>query len=349
MKTYNAPKLIELATRLLSKLDLPEDRAHITAQTLVESDLMGHTTHGLALLQPYLADMEKGGMKLSGDPTVINDSGASVTWDGQYLPGCWLTHRAIDVALERIVDHPVVTVAIGQSHHIGCLAAYPERATDKGLIMLLSCSDPRNKAVAPYGGLSGVYSPNPIAMGYPTESDPVILDISMSTTAVGLINQSHVQNEKLSHPWLLDSKGKITDDPSTFFSDSPSTILPLGGLDAGYTGFALGMLVEMLTSGLAGNGRADHPTNWGASVFLQIIDPEKFGGAEAFKKQAQFLANACLDSTPSDPNQPVRLPGQRALQLREKQKREGVALEPHIVRLLQNWSDKLGVDFSIIE
>ena len=206
-----------------------------------------------------------------------------------------------------------------------------------------SCSDPINATVAPFGGLEGVYSPNPLAIGFPTEGQPVIIDISMSSTANGLINQSHAQGKKLPHPWLQDGKGEVTDDPASFMKDPPATILPLGGQDTGYKGFGLGLLVEMLTSGLGGHGRADSPSEWGASVFLQIIDPEGFGGLENFKRQAQFLAEANLSSKPIDPSNPVRLPGHRAMNLRDKQKMEGVQLNPPIVQSLEKWSEKLDV------
>ncbi len=347
MNKYDHKELTLLASELLMKAGLDQDRAEITASTLVEGDLMGHFTHGLALLGPYLQNMEKGGMKLSGEPMVINDTGSTLTWDGQYLPGCWLVHQAIDTAIERIKEHPVMTVAISKSHHIGCLAAYPKRATDQNLMMILSCSDPKNATVAPFGGLTGMYSPNPIAYGIPTETDPIILDISMSSTANGLIYQSKAQGKKLPHQWLMDSEGKPTDDPAEFFEDPPATILPLGGMDTGYKGFGLGLVAEILTSGLSGHGRADQPDDWGASVFLQIIDPGAFGGIDNFKRQAQYLVDTFQKSQPIDPNHPVRIPGSRALMLRKKRMTEGVELDQTVIKSLKEWAEKLEVTFPL--
>ncbi|MEQ9285355.1 MAG: Ldh family oxidoreductase [Cyclobacteriaceae bacterium] len=343
MAKYQHQNLQQLALELLMKAGLGETQASDTAQTLVEADLMGHETHGLALLPAYIESALDSGMLLSGKAQTLRDTGSSIAWDGRYLPGPWLVHNAIDLALERVRQYPVVTMTIQKSHHIGCLAAYPEKVTEKGCMFLLSCSDPVNATVAPFGGLEGVYSPNPLAIGIPTEGEPIIIDISMSTTANGMINQSLAQGKKLPHPWLQDNKGVVTNDPATFKEDPPSTILPLGGQDAGYKGFGLGLLIEMLTSGLAGYGRADKPDKWGASVFLQVIDPDGFGGIEAFQKQAQFLAKTCLSSRPIDPDKPVRLPGSRAIQLRRQQKEEGVALNPAIIDSVKSCSAKLGV------
>jgi L-lactate dehydrogenase len=340
---YSYTELIQFAARLLSKAGLPEDRATAVAETLVEADLMGHTTHGLHLLPAYVREVAAGRMRTSGDPVVINDRGSVITWDGQYLPGPWLIHRAIDTILERINDHPVMTMAIRKSHHIGCLATYPERATERGLMMLLSSSDPRVKSVAPFGGLDPVYTPNPIAGGIPTQDEPIIFDISMSTTSNGLVLRSLDEGKRLPHPWLLDNKGNVTDDPAEFMKEPPATILPLGGMDSGYKGFALGLLVEAMTSGLAGYGRVDNPDTWGASVFIQVIDPEAFGGGQAFRRVMQHLVNACLSSKPVA--EPVRMPGSRASRLREEQWKQGVQLHPAIPPALKACGRDYGIAF----
>ncbi|MFK7812540.1 MAG: Ldh family oxidoreductase [Maribacter sp.] len=346
MTYYRYTSLIKLAIDIMIKAGYPENRAQITAETLVEADLMGHFTHGLNLFNPYLEDVVKGGMKLDGDPKVINDNGANITWSGEYQSGPWLVRKAMDIAFERIKEHSVITVAIGQCHHIGCLAAYLEYATDKNLMMLLASSDPKNSTVAPYGGRTGAYSPNPLAVGIPTEGEPIIIDISMSSTANGLVGLKKASGEKLPQKWLLGTDGKPTDDPNTFFETPPSTILPLGGLETGYKGFGLGLIIDMLTSGLAGYGRADNPTNWGASVYFQVFDPEGFGGADNFKKQAQHLVNTCLSSEPFDHENHVRIPGSRALKLRDQRKKEGLPLSEAIVNSLKKWSNKFGIDMS---
>ena len=87
---YNAESLIVFARSLLGKVDLPAERAAAVADILVEGDLMGHTTHGLQLLAPYLKELSEGGMFAAGEPKVLQDRGSAVTWDGNYLPGPWL-------------------------------------------------------------------------------------------------------------------------------------------------------------------------------------------------------------------------------------------------------------------
>jgi LDH2 family malate/lactate/ureidoglycolate dehydrogenase len=340
---YVASDLIAFAVRLMQAVGLAQSRARVVAEILVEADLMGHSTHGLQLLAAYLGELEAGSMTKEGKPSIIADRGSAVTWDGRYLPGPWLIKQALDLAFERVQEHPVVTVVIRRSHHIACLAAYPERATEKGLLMLLATSDPSVRTVAPYGGIRPVYTPNPIAAGIPTQGAPIILDISTSTTANGTVNRFHNQGRRLPGPWMLDNRGNASDNPADLFSKPPGSILPLGRLDLGYKGFALGLLVEALTAALGGHGRADEPRRWGASVFLQVIDPAAFGGSDRFVRETEWLAEACRTNPTKPGEPPARLPGSRALQLRAEQLQNGVALYPSIMPTLKPWAEKLGV------
>ena len=51
---YQADSLITFAAQVLEANGMQPDMAQDVAQVLVEGDLYGHDTHGLALLTPYL-------------------------------------------------------------------------------------------------------------------------------------------------------------------------------------------------------------------------------------------------------------------------------------------------------
>ena len=341
---YRAGDLRTFAYNLLNKKGMQSDLAEKVADVLLEGDLLGHTTHGLQLLEPYLKELDAGKMTPEGDPEIGQDHGVSVLWNGRYLPGPWLVTRAIDTGFERLQRYPVFTASIKQCHHIACLAAYLERVTDRGYMIILATSDPAMGAkVSPFGSKTPVYTPNPVAAAWPLNNGPVMLDISMSTTTIGLTQRLSGQNKRLPGPWVLDAEGRATDDPAVVFQEPSGSILPLGGLDLGHKGFALGLLVEALTSGLCGFGRKDKPGRWGASVFLMMIDPEALGGRERFVDETSWIARACLESEPIDSDNPVRLPGQSALAKKRRFLKEGVELEPAILPALEKWSAALDV------
>ena len=341
---YAFDDLLAYATALGAALGLARDRAEIHVRMLLEADLMGHTTHGLAMHAGYLGNLEGGRVAAEGEPEVLADRGAALVWDGNLLPGTWLMVRAIDEAAARLRDHPVVTLAIRRSSHICCLASYLARATERGHVITIMNADPSAATVAPFGGIEPRLTPNPMAFGIPTDDDPILVDISTSTTANGWVRRHHAEGTKLPGPWLLDSAGTPTDDPAALFTDPPGSVQPLGGTDVGYKGFGLSLVVEAMTAALTGFGRADAPSGQGSPVFLQLIDPDAFGGGAAFARETGWVARWCRSAAvrPGDPS--VRLPGERGLALKREQLADGVALHPSIMPALAPWAEKLGIE-----
>jgi L-lactate dehydrogenase len=282
-------------------------------------------------------------MTKTGEPRVVADFPAAITWDGQRLPGPWLVVRALDLAIARAKINGTCTVVIRRSHHIACLAAYLKRVTDQGLMALLSCSDPFVASVAPHGGRAAVYTPNPIAAAWPTQSEPVVLDVSMSITTNALTNRLTKEQRRYPARWAIDAEGRATDDPSVLSAQPSGALLPMGGLDHGHKGYAFALLVETLTGALAGHGRADPPEGWGASVFIQVLSPALFGGAVEFRRQTEHVAVACRATPPRPGVERVRLPGENALRRRAEQLAHGVELYPGILAALAPWAAKLGV------
>lgn len=335
--------LTAYATALLSRAGLDDDKAHTVATILVEGDLLGHSTHGLALLALYLAEIEKGAMTKTGEPRVLADLPAAVTWDGQRLPGPWLTVRALELACARSKQNGSCTIVIRRSHHIACLAAYLQRVTEQGMMVILSCSDPNIASVAPFGGTRAVFTPNPLAAAWPTDGDPLMLDVSASITTNALTNRLRAEKKKFPAKWALDAAGEPTDDPNALFTTPPGTLLPTGGLDHGHKGYALALLIEALTGGLAGHGRADAKEGWGASVFIQVFAPAHFGGEKDFRRQTETVAAACRANPPRSGVARVRLPGEHGLRRRAEQLAHGVELHASILPALEPWAEKLGV------
>ncbi|MDR5835812.1 Ldh family oxidoreductase [Caballeronia sp. LZ034LL] len=331
---YRADALQDFARRLLVKAGMEEVKAQAVAQTLLDGDLMGHDTHGLALLPGYIGEIERGTMTCSGEPEVISERGASLLWDGRRLPGPWLVLSGIDALVPKAREHGSATLVIRRSHHIACLASYLEKATGEGFLIVLSSSDPAVQSVAPHGGTRSVFTPNPIAAGIPTSGTPFLIDISASTVTNGMTARQHKAGQVFEEACFLDAEGNPSGDPGVLSADPPGSILPVGGMTYGHKGFGLALLIEALTGGLAGHGRADPADGWGATVFLSLYDPAAFGGPAAFTRQMDWIGEACRDNPPRPGTSSVRMPGDRGLALKREQLREGVALHPTIAPAL---------------
>ncbi|WP_421697128.1 Ldh family oxidoreductase [Ancylobacter sp.] len=324
--------LLSLAEAVLVQASLPAEPAASVAFGLVEADLLGHTTHGLALLADYVEELDNGTMERAGRPAVIADQAAVATWDARRLPGIWTTRLAVEEAVRRAGLYGLGAIALRRSHHIACLAAFLEAPARAGMLTLVYSSDPSDAHVAPFGGLTPVMTPNPIAAGIPAEPDPILIDVSTSITTAAMCGRVRSAGGRLNGAWLKDSDGNATDDPVAL--KEGGSILPIGGLDHGHKGYGLSLMVEAMTQGLSGYGRADAPRDWGASVLVLALSPAAFGGLDGFTRQTGWLADACRASRVLEGAPRVRLPGEAGLARKRRALDEGVALHDGIADAL---------------
>jgi L-lactate dehydrogenase len=115
-------------------------------------------------------------------------------------------------------------------------------------------------------------------------------------------------------------------------------------MDHGHKGYAWALLVEALTQGLGGFGRADEPKGWGGSVYIQVIDPAAFGGRDAFTRQTDYLVQACRRSSPRPGVDHVRVPGEKAMAHRRHVQAHGVVLYPGVLAALRPFAEQFGVE-----
>ncbi|MFA5663169.1 Ldh family oxidoreductase [Castellaniella sp.] len=342
---FPADALRTFAADLLQAVSMPPGMARDVAEVLVLGDLLGHDTHGLALLAPYVDEIRAGHMNLTGAVQVVSDRPAALCWDGQRLPGPWLVREGMRTLMPRARELGSASLVIRRSHHIACLAAYLLEAAEQGLLMILASSDPNGGSVAPFGGTRGIFTPNPIAAGIPASDGPFLIDISASLVTNGLSGRLYKEGRAFGYDCLLDAQGQPSRDPAVLFTEPPGSILPLGGVQAGHKGFALAVLIEALTGGLAGHGRADPAEGWGATVYLTVLDPEAFGGLAGFTRQTDWLAQACRSNPPRPGGEAVRMPGDRGLALKRQQEKSGLRLHPSIAPMLVEKGRQLGVPF----
>jgi LDH2 family malate/lactate/ureidoglycolate dehydrogenase len=337
---FAARDLAAFARSLFAKAGMPDERARVVADVLVEGELLGRETHGLALLAPYLAEIEAGGIAVEGWPSVVSDFAACLTWDGRKLPGPWLVTTAFDEAMSRASRFGLGAVAIRRSHHTAALGAYLRRVAERGFLGLLTLTDPGFSSVAPFGGTKGVLTSNPIAFGAPTDREPIIVDISTSMVTNAMVVQAKNSRQTFPGPWLLDAEGTPSDDPNVMASDPPGTILPLGGLDAGHKGYGIGMMVEFLSGCLSGHGRAEPKDGWSASVLVLAIAPQAFGPRDAYDRQVKALTDTCLGSPARAGFDRVRLPGEAGAIRRAYRLRHGIPIPPDMRAAWESWAAK---------
>jgi L-lactate dehydrogenase len=343
MKVLSVETVRADIVRLLVASGLREDFANDMSHIMIESDLMGHRTHGLAMLPTYLERLPKDLIRKDGDITIVRETASTLNWQAHRLPGAYVVRRAMRALYDRVSDEPVVTASIANCSHIGSLQAYLEEPARRGYLGLMMVTDPGVASVAPFGGRDPVLTSNPIAAAIPTHGDPILIDQCTS-----LVSNAQVQSADRSKPlpgrWVVDNQGRPTDDPQALTADPPGTIMPLGGEDFGYKGFGFGIMVEAFALALSGHGRSTPKQRGAQGVFLQLIDPDAFSGTDAFLAETTHFVRRCKASRPADATRGIRLPGERAMSEKRRQLHSGLEIADDLFERLAALAISHGFD-----
>lgn len=348
MQRYRAEDLKALAAAMLSAAGQDEIQAKAVADTLVEADLLGYTTHGIQFLPQYCTALENGTMKPDGEITLISDDGASLVYEANRMSGPWCMRQAMGEVLQRSSEQGVVTALVRHSHNIACLATYLLPVVEAGLIGLIYASGPGNAAVAPPGGREGRYSTNPFAAGFPTSSDPVLIDMATSATTNRMTERLARQGLSHSGEPMLDVEGNPSNDPNVLAGGGGGSIRPLGGDANEHKGFALALMFEALSACLSGGGRGSELEDGkpgSSAAFIQTINPEAFAGKSEFLQEIDALTASLQDTPPRPGSTGVRIPGQRAFAARRDHLKHGVVLDPAIRPHLEPVAERYGLKF----
>lgn len=345
MQRYRHADLLDFSSNLLARAGLPRERAEVVGSLFVEADLLGYSTHGMQRLPSNVEWLLNGLTRPDGDHEVVSASRGSEIWDAKFLPGPWVTASAVDRACDIAKAEGTGTVVVRQAQHIACLASYLERATRRGIMVMITASTPTEASVVPHGGLSRVFSCNPIAAGIPTDGDPILIDTTAAMSAQGPMNRAYRLGRRLSVPMIVSQDGKISSDPAEFV-ERDGGILPIGGLEQGYKGFSFALITEALSGALGGFGRASQTGDSEANgVYVQAIDPDHFAGRSTFEHEMGRLADQCRASAVAPGHDAVRIPGDRALALKRDQIENGVGLIAPIVDDIRPWAARLDCPF----
>ena len=267
-----------LAAALLAAAGLPGDRAETCALCIVLADVWGVGSHGLLRLPYYLRRTLAGGYPPHAELVTVSDTGPLLALDGGGGLGHWQLWQAGQEAVGRCAQYGIAAASVANSGHCGALGVYTVPGLEAGYLTLVFSHGP---AVMPaWGSSQPLLSTSPLAAGIPAAGRPVIVDMATSTVARGKIATLAQRGEPLPAGWALDAQGQPTTDAHAALAGMLS---PLGGAK----GFALALIVEALTAGLAGPRASTEVADMfaadtaaqpqGIGHLLITIDPGRFG------------------------------------------------------------------------
>jgi uncharacterized oxidoreductase len=336
--------IAELAAALFCASGAPAVEAAITAEHLVTSSLMGCDSHGVIRIPEYL-DLIVEGAIVPGAPVIVEQRSGATAWVdcGRNFGPVGAT-RAMEVAIAIAGESGVACVTTRRCNHVARLGAYVEQAAGLGLIAIATCNSPiGGHFVLPWGGKEGRLATNPIAYGVPTGSHPIVADFATSVAPEGKVRWYRNSGLPLPPDWIQDASGRPSTDPNAFYGPPRGGLLPFGG-PVGYKGFALGLLVEILGSALAGIS-STNPSVVGNGVCFLAIDPVRFVPIDQFRSLMDDLFAYIKSSPPTDEGGVVLMPGEREFQTKRARIEAGIPIDDGTWDALCRHAARLGVDF----
>ena len=241
-------KLRTEVVNIFRKYGLNNNHALISADALINAELVGAYGHGLSRLKMYCDRISKN--VINPKPKIkIKKISSSISYiDADNSIGFVAADIAIKKAIQNAKKTGVGIVAVKKSGHYGLSGYYAEQAVARNLITMIYTNAP--PAVAPHGAIKSLFGTNPICFGTPSGTKiPFILDTSISMINRGKIRVAARNNKKIPLGVALDKFGK----PTTNASDALKGVqLPI----AGYRGSGLAWMVDILSGVFTGGNHA---------------------------------------------------------------------------------------------
>nr|WP_319374057.1 L-sulfolactate dehydrogenase [uncultured Methanobacterium sp.] len=327
---------LSLIIDILTQLDVPSEEASIIAEVTLDADLKGFSSHGIGRFPQYIKGLEVGTIKPQTVLDVEKESAATALVNGNHGFGHVVTYRSMEMAIQKAKETGIGMVGIHNSNHFGVAGYYSDMAIMEDLIGIITANT--EPAVAPIGGKEPILGTNPLAIGIPSGSHYVSVDMATSASARGKLLEAKRQGRPIPENVALDAEGKPTTDPAEALKGS---ILPFGA----HKGYALSFMIEIMAGplvqasyGKGVTGTANPEVTCTKGDLITAIDPSKFVELDDFKQDVDdFIAQI-----KTDPN--VMIPGDFEVRNVKTHQKEGIPLDDTLVEQLREIATKTNVD-----
>jgi LDH2 family malate/lactate/ureidoglycolate dehydrogenase len=288
---------------------------------------------------------------------IVKDTETTAVIDGHHGMGHVIAYRAMRLAIDKAKLYGLGAVAVRNGTHYGIAGYYPLMAAQEGM-MGLSVTNAR-PAITPTFGAEPMLGTNPIAFAAPSDMDyPFCFDGATSISQRGKIEVAARAEKPVPEGWVIDSAGKPLTDADKILEDlgkATAALLPLGGageLFAGYKGYSLAVMVEILSASLCGGmfmkdllGYAEDGSRrpFMLGHFFLAIDIEHFIPLETAKRITGQIMRDLQSAKKALGQERIYVAGEKEYEREQQIRRDGVPVNPNLRRELKLMRDELGI------
>lgn len=341
---------------VFDKLGFSEQDGKLLADTLVDADLRGISSHGIQRLAWYRRMIKDGTIVPTKQPKVVRELPGTVLVDANQNMGQIAANLAMDKVIEKAKKVGVGIAVVRNSNHFGIAGYYARKALDAGLVgIALTNTRP---LVVPTNATQAFLGSNAFAFGFPASPHPFMFDGATSAVAGGKIQVADKKGTELPGEWVVDKDRQVVTDPkeaedilaTAAFSEGEQKgggLVTLGGnqeVNANYKGMGNSIVVELLT-GILAQGSISADTVRGKhdfSQFLFAFDPAFFGDPETLKQDATAMLDR-IRGLEHVAGKTIWVPGDREYRYLKENQQAGVVIDDKTYEEITAIGEELGV------
>lgn len=298
--TITINEITDLSLRALKKQGYNDEEAKIILDMLLYAQLRGNNQGIVKLIGKGIPKNPQ-----AGTITIEKETKLSARINGAKNPGAVVMHNAVRTAITKAKEHGFGMVGTHDTNSsTGALGYWANQIAKEGLIGFVFAGSP--ETVAYHGSYEPIFGTNPMAIGVPTDTDPLVLDMATAAMAYYGLIEAKTAGKKIPSDIAYDANGQLTDDPGKAMDGA------LRPFDKSYKGAGLALMVEILTGPLVGasfTGFGDTAGNWGNLVF--VIDPELITDRKVFAENVAKLGKRVKATKKLPETADIVLPGER--------------------------------------
>ena len=339
-------------------LGVPPDDAQICVEVLIASDLRGIESHGIARLKYYYDRIKAGVQFTETEMEIVKETETTALVDGHHGMGHVIAYRSMRIAIDKARRYGLGAAAVRNGTHFGIAGYYPLMAAREGQIGLAVTN--ARPSIAPTLGTEPMLGTNPIAFAAPSDLPyPFCLDAATSITQRGKVEVAARAEKPIPAGWVVDAEGNPLTDPAQILRDlgnATAALLPLGGageLMAGYKGYSLATMVEILSAGLAGGvfmkdllGFAQDGSRrpYMLGHFFLAIDVEHFVPLETFRRITGQIMRELQASRKAPSEDRIYVAGEKEYEMEQVRREQGIPVNPNLLDELRAIRGELGIE-----
>jgi LDH2 family malate/lactate/ureidoglycolate dehydrogenase len=342
---------------VLLAVGVPPDDAETCTDVIITSDIRGIESHGIGRLKYYYDRIKAGQHKVITEIEVVREGPTTAVVDGHNGMGMVVAKKSMEMAIEKARNYGVGVVAVRNSTHFGIAGYYPLMAIKAGMIGLTVTN--ARPSTTPTFGVQPMLGTNPIAFGAPTDEDcPFLFDGSTPITQRGKVEVKARQEKPMPEGWIVDQNNQPLTDPQEVLAKltkGTAALLPLGGAGetlAGYKGYGLGTMVEILSAslqcgsflyGLTGIGENGEPVPFHLGHFFLAMNIESFCPLEQFKQTTGQILRDLRNSTKAPGETRIWTAGEKEYENAKVTLTRGIPAIPNLQKEIKFLQKELGL------